>query len=900
MDRYVPKSESTPEQLAASVTLVSDWFGIGDEKAKAWIERKKTLEEVLNLGSEDAVITHFIAPFLRNALGYEVGDIDIKPPLTINEGRNVKEIGKESDVIVRKKNAPVMVIEAKSYGHKLKSAKENAEGQAFDYTRANELKPRPKYYIASNVEETHIYETQTRNELPFSPIREFELLEKRGQLVQALAKKNITPLGAKVLQAPIVRVPITDQRTFERILFRCQDDMREASESRTGIVAFKEMNKLLFIKLLEDRRERDGKENRFTIFKVQEEGDNYITTLFDDVKDEYRRKGITIFRAEDKIELDDVTVNRIVERLEKVALVDDLGVVFPPVAFVYENFVSTIFRGENGQYFTPRKIVDFMVKMSHIGWGAEGSRIVDPACGSGGFLLSAFAYMDGDLRKQFLVADSSGRTVPLSNEAEVEYKRAKRKLCEELLVGCDNEEMVAKTAAMNMSVHGDGSTGIHFGDSFRKENFKTVLKLNSFDIALTNPPFSSQVEIGSHIDVDGIDVLTKYEFGYSHKYMPDQNKFIFSRKEADLRSQDSKVLFIERCCELLKEGGTLAIIVDDGVLNNVRDAYVRDFIYRNFVIKAIVALPFDIFKEQDAHNYTSILFLQKKKAGLIQGDVFMAIAEHCGENFGKSTVIMANDLDTVHSDFLKYSSGEQSLQSSVSFVGKRERLENFPDSETKDYRNRLDPKYYHPRHKTIVDSIEQTGCARSIESVVDFAEEICPPDQVNSFGSKFIDRITNAGLLEFGVFDGVNDPKGAKDRIFRKGDLVASRVNLKSGMIAIVPDELDEVRATSEYYKLVPKIDGGTEAISRKYLHIVLTSEPIQYLMKARCTGQYGRVSDTELGKIKIPVFSPSKQREIVEWYEGEKRRVDSMQSDIEHRREQLMKEAGERIFMSR
>ncbi|MGD0029254.1 MAG: N-6 DNA methylase [Candidatus Bathyarchaeia archaeon] len=887
--------------VEAQARQVSSWFNISENDARLWIEGKTTLERLLNLTSEDAIITHFLVPLLQNALGYKVAEIDIKPQLTINYGRQVKNVGGQSDIIARKGTSPVVVIEVKSYGHELKSATENAEGQAFDYTRANELKPRPKYHMTTNVEETHIYETLTRNELIFSPIKECELLTKFSNIDDTIGKLNITPLGVKIVQTALVRAPVTDQRDFERILYKCQDDMREASESKTGLQAFAEINKLLFIKLYEDRRERDGKDNRFTSYKIMEEGENYIRgTLFQDIKDHYKKRNLKIFRDEDAILLDDVTVNKIVERLEKLILVDDERRVYPPVAHVYENFVSTIFRGENGQYFTPRKIVDFIVKIAQVSWGSEGMRIVDPACGSGGFLLSAFATMHEELKNLFMEKEVAGKLIFKSPDAEKEYRDAKTKLCEGLLVGFDNEEIIAKTSAMNMSVHGDGSTGIHFGDSLQTKRYGAILASKSFKAALTNPPFSSEVKLDTHIDIDGHDILESYELAHSHHYIPKKKQFKWSVGRKHLRQQDSKVLFIERCHELLEDGGTLGIIVDDGVINNATDGYIRDYIKRNFVIKAVVALPFDIFKEQDAHNYTSILLLQKKKSGLVQGDIFMAIAEHCGENFGKSTIIEPNDLEEhILPDYLRFANGERTGFSHFSFVCKREELEDSYEVERKRVNNRLDPKFYSPRRKQVEEEIQLTGSAKPIGQVVDFKEDICSDQSVNEFGSKYIVGITHTGLLEIGIIDNIHDPKGKKDKVFRAGELVVSKINLKDGMIAIVPADLDEVRGTIEHYKLVAKKDTASkELVDKKYLKIVLTSEPIQYLLRARATGQYGRLNSRELAKIAIPIPDDvDKQREIVTLYEEESKRLETLIQQTEEGKGKLLKKMEEKIF---
>lgn len=411
------------------------------------------------------------------------------------------------------------------------------------------------------------------------------------------------------------------------------------------------------------------------------------------------------------------------------------------------------------------------------------------------------------------------------------------------------------------------------------------------------------MKFNTHIDIDGHDILEDYELGHCHRYDPERKQFKFSMGKVSLRQQDSKVLFIERCHDLLVDGGILGIIVDDGVINNLTDSYIRDYIKRKFVIKVIVALPFDIFKEQDAHNYTSILLLQKKKAGLVQGDIFMAIAEHCGENFGKSTMIEPNDLEqSILPDFIRYVNGERTGFSKFSFICKRDELEDYYDKTRKKVNNRLDPKFYSPRRKQIETEIQNTGVAKPIGEKVDFIEDICPDKNVNEFGSKYIMGIGNDGVLEVGTIDNVNDPKGKKDRVFKAGDLVVSKINLKSGMITIIPEDLEEIRGTDEHYKLVPKKDAaGKEMADRKYLQIVLTSEPIQYLLRARATGQYGRLSSKELAKIVVPIpDSVNEQKEIVSFYETEAKRLDELEKRTEEDRNKLLKSIELKLLSKR
>ena len=688
LNDYYKKDGERKVNNHKTLKQLSEVFGVSIKDLIDWKEGKKSLEKVLNLSSsEDSTIVHFLVPLLKGVLDYTTQEIDIKPLLHINQGRKVKELGGEGDVIIRKGKRPVFVIEAKKYGHPLTSDKEDAEGQAYDYSRANELKPKVWYHITSNVREIHIYDTHTRDEILV--IKENELDDKLPQLISLLNKNKITsPTLSKLKEVQTVfRTPIKDKKEFERLLFKCQDYMREAEEAKTGKEAFDEMNKILFIKIFEDRRERKGEENRFTAHRIMTEGRNYIKgTLFEDIKTYFEKRKTPIFSPEDKINLDENTVNLIVEKLQERFLVDEEGKVYEPIGEVYENFVSTIFRGENGQYFTPRTVVEFIMKLTDIKWGEEGMKVCDPCCGSGGFLLYVFDKMDNDLRKEFMDDNFNFK----SKKAEEKYEECKYKLCNELLMGFDNEKSVANTAMMNMSVHGDGSIGIFHGNSLIKTKTRHLLKPNSFDCIVTNPPFSVNVKEGSFIDENGKDTLEDYDLGHGYRYNKKTKQFDEIEGEKGLRNQDSKILFIERCQELLKPKKYLGIVIDDGVLNNPRDAYVRDWIYNHFIIKSVISLPFEIFKERGATNRTSVVLLQKKEEGMMQGDIFMAIAEHAGESFGKLGWKMRDDLEKISLEWEKYVNGERNFKSS--FIVKKDSLENYYDDKDKIYQNRIEPK----------------------------------------------------------------------------------------------------------------------------------------------------------------------------------------------------------------
>ena len=260
-------------------------------------------------------------------------------------------------------------------------------------------------------------------------------------------------------------------------------------------------------------------------------------------------------------------------------------------------FIKGTFTGKGlGQFFTPREIVEFMVDM------VEPKRrhlIFDPACGSGGFLITC-------MNRVFDEIDELYRQRGLDNP-----KQEKWRFATQCLYGTDLNERMTWVAKMNMVMHGDGHGGIFTYDGLRdSERIEPILDIvrkgGGFDIILTNPPFGSKIK--------SQDVLAEYELGKGRK------------------AQLTEVLFIERCLELLKPEGILGVVVPDGILSNTTSRYARDFIDQNGIWKAIISLPQETFVPYGSGVKASLLFLQKKdvEEKLKQGKVFMAMAENVG------------------------------------------------------------------------------------------------------------------------------------------------------------------------------------------------------------------------------------------------------------------------------
>jgi type I restriction enzyme M protein len=389
--------------------------------------------------------------------------------------------------------------------------------------------------------------------------------------------------------------PFKSLNEFRRILQFCHDIIWR-SEGYDPAQSFDEMSKILFIKMFDERtiQENKQKEYRFNVYPAESEEDVVarVKSLFESAKESFP----DIFKETEReypqivtLNLKDHTLYEVIEKLGDYSLlrteVDIKG-------STYEFFLKNSFRGVMGQYFTPRPIVEFMVKMVK----PEITHLVcDPACGSGGFVVETMKSMwrqIDDLYRRGLLDDKAKNQVDATHN----------------LYGIDLNARMSWVAKMNMVMHGNGHGNIHHHDALAdSEKLREWgFEKGRFDVVLTNPPFGSRVT--------SQDILMNYELG------------------KDRIVQLTEVLFLERCVKLLKSKGILGIVVPDSILSNASLQYVRDFLDEQTIWKTIVSLPQEAFMPYGSGVKASLIFLQRKdkEGDLRQGHVFMANAEHIG------------------------------------------------------------------------------------------------------------------------------------------------------------------------------------------------------------------------------------------------------------------------------
>jgi type I restriction enzyme M protein len=403
-----------------------------------------------------------------------------------------------------------------------------------------------------------------------------------------------------------------------QILEKTHDTVWEGGK-RAPTAAFDEVSKLLFCKLSDEtdsKITKRGEPYKFQIGtreKAKVVADR-IFSIYKIAKD----KDPDVFT--DDIRLDENIIYSVVEHLQGINFnktdLDTKGMAF-------ERFMEDFFKGKMGQFFTPREIIHFCVKMMN---PQTSDLVLDPACGSGGFLLNSMDF----------VRELAGKEYPDDNESDERFKMW-HDFAKDNLYGIEINDQIARVCKMNMIIHDDGHSNVISADSLR--DFKEIkdihqnFKPNSFDLILTNPPFGA--------------IVKQTEKKYLEDYKLGNKK----------KTQKTEILFLERCLGFLKPKiGRMAIVLPDGILTNSSLQYVRDFLLEQTQILAVVSLPQFAFSHYGAGVKSSLVFVRKKGKDERLGDypIFMAIAEHIGyDATGRKDA--QNNFDKICDEFIKFS-----------------------------------------------------------------------------------------------------------------------------------------------------------------------------------------------------------------------------------------------------
>lgn len=536
--------------------------------------------------------------------------------LVVDFGYNAKDIDFEvrvprrtpedlADIVVYEKGKdtqPYLVVECKKDGIS-DSQFEQAIEQVFG--NANSLGAKYSWVVAGNTDTAFDVKNfnsmeREKNVISQIPVSYGQAPKYRFKKEKKSSKENRNSLK------------IVSREELIKTLEKCHDTVWQGGKLNPSD-AFDEVSKILFCKLQDEKKTAVSEFYKFQVGTHEESSD--IAERIHGIYKEGKEQDPNVFS--ENIKLEDDIIYKTVEHLQSINInktdLDSKGVAF-------ERFMGDFFKGKMGQYFTPRNIVDFCVKMLFI---KQNERVLDPACGSGGFLLHAM--------------DLIRKEAEANYDDENEIHSYWHDFASKNLFGIEINEQIARVCKMNMIIHDDGHTNIISADSL--DNIEKHTKINSqfkkgnFDIILTNPPFGAKVLINEK------------------KYLKDYQLGLNNGKER--AAQSTEVLFIERCFEYLKEGGRMAIVLPDGILTNATLQYVRDFIMNNFKINAIVSIPQTAFSHYGAGVKCSLLFLTKSTKNKEDCDIFMAQAEYVGYD-ATGREIEQNDLNEIFNNYKNF------------------------------------------------------------------------------------------------------------------------------------------------------------------------------------------------------------------------------------------------------
>jgi type I restriction enzyme M protein len=346
---------------------------------------------------------------------------------------------------------------------------------------------------------------------------------------------------------------------------------------RDPVTAFDQMSKIMFAKIYDEMQTSQGSPYRCQVGTG--EGVSIVASRVRQVYDEAVRNQPSMFSSE--IDISDEILVEVIGNIQEASLdksdIDAKGRAF-------EQFIGKYFRGEYGQYFTPRNVVSSIVDIANIFKPLNNTnKVIDPACGSGGFLLQVFSNVKTLIQNQH---KGDSRT---TQRLQIDFARDR-------LFGIEINEKIARVAMMDMVIHEDGSSNIKCDDALEKLihiDPQDKIAKESFDFVFTNPPFGNKVDSRS-------DYYNDYYLGGAGSI-------------AHGNTQQIEILFIERCLDLLKEDGLLSIVLPDSAITNIENILVCDFILSKSFYLGALSLPQHTFNPFGSNAKTTVLFLKKSK-----------------------------------------------------------------------------------------------------------------------------------------------------------------------------------------------------------------------------------------------------------------------------------------------
>lgn len=514
---------------------------------------------------------------------------------------------------------------------------------------------------------------------------------------------------------------------------------------------------LIFCKIYDERFKRpdDMVDFRAGIDENVEDVSKRIVSIFDLVKAKYP----DVFTASDVITLSDSSIAYIAGELQQYCLVESERDV---IADAFETFISPSLRGGQGQFFTPRNVVKLLVSLVNPG---RKDRLIDPACGSGGFLIESLRHVWNQVQKEGQELGWPDREI-FANQQEIAIKNFR---------GIDKENFLSKTTKAYMAILGDGRGGIFCENSL--ENMKkwsikaqTQIVAGSFNIVLTNPPY------GSKLKIDDQSILKQYDLGHQWKTLKGEKASV--KTEKPLSDQTPQVLFIERCLELLAPGGRLGIVAPESMFCNPSHKYIMNYVEQHARIDAVISMPENLFQPH-THAKTCVVLMTKFGTQNHQVDpehkIFMAVAKWCGHD-SRGLEIPYDDIPLIQDRYEKFKSGVELSYDHLGFTVKQKEIVD----------SIYLPIYYNPEIQEQLDSLQKDYELITVGKLVqDGLVEISTGDEVGklAYGTGQIPFIRTSDIANWEI---KLDPKqGLSEDIYNK---LSSKQDVKPYDILMVRD----------------------------------------------------------------------------------------------------------------
>ena len=606
--------------------------------------------------------------------------------------------------------------------------------------------------------------------------------------------------------------------------------------------AFDEMSKIMFTKYFDELW--NTKNGEYYTFQIgTNESKETVARKIHKLYTEAQKREPAVFSEGIAVPSD--VISEVVHILEGVSLkktdLDAKGRAF-------EKFLGEIFRGKMGQYFTRREIVNFMVKIVN---PDVFDHIIDPACGSGGFLLYSWQHVKEKLKKDYIGDEESISRL----DWDFSHKR---------IFGIEKNDRIARVAMMDMVIHDDGHLNIENNDALLDySNFdpKKEIKPNKYTCVLTNPPFGSKEKREF--------ILKNYNFG---------------SKTRKRKSQRVEILFLERCLELLDKNGRLGIVLPDPVLSNPSLDFVRDFIFKKSRVLSVVSLPQFAFRPVGSGMKTSLLFLKKKENEGNDEDhiVFMGGVEHIG--YDSTNRPDKNDLPILAEEYSKFLDDIDDYKN----IEKKE-LWTLKVSTKKILKEgRLDAKYYNPYYEKIIKELHK--CKFELKQMGEIVTQpitsgATPKAKGEAYtipeeGIPFI-RIVNVKEGEIILDDVLYIKPTIHNKMLKRTQLKPNNVLVSIagtiGNTAIVPKNLGEANinqalALLRLKKSVVLRDKKEVELIPEYVALFLSSVYGKAQMeKISRPGAQANINTTELEAILVPIPPIEIQEKMINDFRKEK-----------------------------